>query len=265
MSFYADLFRKGWAAFRRGWKLILGATLLMILPGLIYSVPVWASILENKWPENLIALVSILIELMFVPGVVMIWLKLLRNEPAELRYLADGLHCIGKYLLAGLLFSLMSLGIILGVMLLSASLLALFQVDPSKKLLIGLIVWIPAGAFLVWLLLLYGMFPETSVDQDTSGAIESLRRSRDILRGRRWRYLGLLMILAIPIVLGYLLPVNQHPVVVIIRTVLSYAFSILSYMLNVTFYETIKPAEKKDPGLRKRLRKERRQASRVEE
>ena len=264
MSFYSDLFRKGWAAFRRGWKLILSVSLLMILPGLIYNIAVWAGVLENKWPEILLILVLMLIELLFVPGVIMIWLKLLRNEPAELRVLVDGLHYIGKYLRAGLLLSLMLLGIILGVLLLSALLFALFRVDSSQKTIIGLIVWILAGACFVWLLLLYGMFSEIGVDQDTSGAVETLRHSREIVRGHRLHFLGLLVILAVPGIPISLLIRSQHPAVIAICFVLSFAVSILNYMLTTTFYETIRPVRKMDPGIRKRLRKERRQASLVD-
>ena len=236
----------------------------MILPGLIYNIAVWAGVLENKRPEILLILVLMLIELLFVPGVIMIWLKLLRNEPAELRVLVDGLHYIGKYLRAGLLLSLMLLGIILGVLLLSALLFALFRVDSSQKTIIGLIVWILAGACFVWLLLLYGMFSEIGVDQDTSGAVETLRHSREIVRGHRLHFLGLLVILAVPGIPISLLIRSQHPAVIAICFVLSFAVSILNYMLTTTFYETIRPVRKMDPGIRKRLRKERRQASLVD-
>ena len=264
MSFYTDLFRKGWAAFRRGWKLVIGVTLLMLLPGTIQNILTRIGILGNEGAGILIAIVPGLIQILLLPGAVMIWLKLLRNEPAELRVLVDGLHYIGKYLRAGLLLSLMLLGIILGVLLLSALLFALFRVDSSQKTIIGLIVWILAGACFVWLLLLYGMFSEIGVDQDTSGAVETLRHSREILRGHRLHFLGLLVILAVPGIPISLLIRSQHPAVIAICFVLSFAVSILNYMLTTTFYETIRPVRKMDPGIRKRLRKERRQASLVD-
>ena len=250
MSFYTDLFRKGWAAFRRGWKLVIGVTLLMLLPGTIQNILTRIGILGNEGAGILIAVVPGLIKILLLPGAVMIWLKLQRNEQAELRDLLGGLHYAGRYLLAILLLSVIVWGIVLGAALLSAVLTILLQVDRSQLSIVRPFMIVPLGIGLVWLLLMYGMLTETTVDQGVTGPVGILRRSREILRAYRWRYLGLLAILSVPVILGFLLFRSQHPAAFAISMVIVFAINILQNMLNCAFYEAVRPAGKTnaEPG-----------------
>ena len=109
---------------------------------------------------------------------------------------------------------------------------------------------VPLGIGLVWLQLMYGMRTETTVDQSVTGPVGILRRSREILRAYRWRYLGLLAILSVPGIPGFLLFRSQHPAAFAISMVIVFAINILQNMLNCAFYEAVRPAGKTnaEPG-----------------
>ena len=256
MRFYADLFRKGRAAFRRDRKLVLCAALTVWLPSLIFTVPgrtgAWTRQAASAWLSLLPAVISALL----TPGITIIWLKLLRQERAELRDLLTGLRFAGKYLLAGLLLGLMLFGVFLVLLiLLLANGIWDGQTVSVMETGAALLMLIPLGC-------LYGLVGQTAVDMDTKGPAAVLRCSRELLRGRRLRFLGLMLIISVPAVPGVLLNGSGHPAAACIDTLLGALAFMLNSMLTSAFYETVRPAEKSDRGLRNRMRKERRKAAR---
>ena len=187
MTFYADLIRKGWTALIRGWKPVLCATLLSMLPALVQGVLTGTHVLSRGTSSGLILTVLLLLySLLFVPGLTIICLKLLRGEKAGLRDLLEGLRRFGRFLAANLLFSLMVTGLLLAF-------LVPFVLSGAPRR-VNLVFWMETAAFIagfLWLFSLYGLYPKTVVDQDVRGPVAVLRRSRELTRGFRWRFLGL--------------------------------------------------------------------------
>lgn len=256
MGFYTDLFRKGWAAFRRDWKLVLCAALFAWLPAFAYYTLVWTGVVSREGYYVWISFLPAFIRALFAPGNTIIWLKLLREEKAELRDLLTGLHFAGKYLLAALLLILMMTGVFLAVII-----LLLINGHRSNNAVFFMIV--SAVLFLVYLACLYGLASQTAVDIDTKGPVAVLRSSRKLLRGHRWRFMGLMLILLVPTILSTLLDRIHHPAAYGVCMILGFAVVILDLMGVNSFYEMIKPVERKDRGLRNRLRKERRRKARA--
>ncbi len=235
MSFYGALFRKAWTAFRRGWKPVLCATLLSMLPALVQGVLTGTHVLSRGTSSGLILTVLLLLcSLLFVPGLTIICLKLLRGEKAGLRDLLEGLRRFGRFLAADLLFSLMVTGLLLAF-------LVPFVLSGAPRR-VNIVFWMEAAAFIagfLWLFSLYGLFPKTVVDQDVRGPVAVLRRSRELTRGFRWRFLGLNVLFFALSLLTYLLGANPHPGVIALRWVITFVNSVLNPMLTCAFYEAI--------------------------
>ena len=235
MTFYADLIRKGRTALIRGWKPVLCATLLSMLPALVQGVLTGTHVLSRGTTSGLILTVLLLLcSLLFVPGLIIICLKLLRGEKAGLRDLLEGLRRFGRFLAADLLFSLMVTGLLLVF-------LVPFVLSGAPRR-VNIVFWMEAVAFIagfLWLFSLYGLFPKTVVDQDVRGPVAVLRRSRELTRGFRWRFLGLNVLFFALSLLTYLLGANPHPGVIALRWVITFVNSVLNPMLTCAFYEAI--------------------------
>ncbi|MBR2601175.1 MAG: hypothetical protein IKE08_00630 [Clostridia bacterium] len=244
MTFYADLVRKGWAAFVRGWKLVLCATFLSILPALVQNVLTWTGVLTREPSSLWLILPLTFCSLLFVPGITIIWLRLLRGERAGLRDLREGLRFLGRFLSAELLFFLMLSGLLLVFVI-----PFLLSGAPRRD---NLVVWLELAALLagfLWLSCLYGLFPKTAVDQDVRGPVAVLCRSRELTRGHRWRFLGLNVFLSALILLPYPLLSSTHPGVIALRMVLTFAINVLNPMLTSAFYEAIRSPRAEESDL----------------
>ena len=260
MISFADLFRKARDAFRRDWKLMLLASFLSGVPGMISDVLDAAGVIQaNRWPGSALSLVFTLISMFFIPGVTIICLKLLREEKAEPADLVRGFRYAGKYVGAALLCALIPLGYLLFM----ASPLAAGRQQLPTWALIGLsIALLLLAVWSILLMLFYPLIPQTAVDRDTKGPISVMRCSREMLRGHRWQAFMLFLLLAVLLVPQYLISRISHPAALVGSTLLSVLWRVIQSLLVCAFYEAIKPVEKRDPGLRNRLRKAQRKAAR---
>lgn len=241
MSFYGALFRKAWTAFCRGWKPVLCATLLSILPSLVQNVLTGTGVLTREPSSLLMTLPLIFCSLLFVPGITIMWLRLLRGERAGLRDLREGLRFLGRFLSAELLFFLMLSGLLLVFVI-----PFLLSGAPRRDNLVFCLDMAALLAGFLWLYCLYGLFPKTTVDQDVRGPVAVLRRSRELTRRCRWRFLGLNVFLFSLILVSYLLLSSAHPGIIAVRMVLNFAINVLNPMLTCAFYEAICTRE---PGI----------------
>ena len=255
-----DLFRKAWAAFRRDWKLMLLVSFLSGIPGLITSVLGTAGVIQtNRWPGNVYSLVFSLTSTFFIPGVTIVSLKLLRGEKAELADLARGFRYAGKYIGATLLCVLIPVGLLLFV----ASPLAAGRQQQPAWALIGLtLALLLLAVWSILKMLFYPLIAQAAVDRDTKGPIGVMRCSREMLRGHRWQMVKLSLLLALLLVPQYLVSRISHPAAFVGSTLLFVLWRVIHILLTSALYEAVKPVEKKDPGLRNRLRKEQRKAAR---
>ncbi len=195
----SELTRRARESLSGSWGSAIG--LIVIAYVLLFAVILISSFIPLA---NLVAQYVLMPPIMV--GVIMFFLSLLRREPVNVGQLFGGFAAFGPSVLAQLLLALIGLGLVLvlaipfiaavaAILASSGGLSALFNDGPSPEMarsipsIIALLVifYVLLIVVVTWIQLRFSMVWAILADRPSTGAVAALRRSVQIMRGRKWK------------------------------------------------------------------------------